>query len=181
MKKMLKWVAGVVFVVFVLVPGLIAVVVGPERIHKQAEAIRAAEAKKAAEAPVRAAAKDTAQPMSNSSDSASKTSQEQDEPCEVSGPFKDNPNIKVWCAGGLYTKVNVTSDGNVIVGNFQFSKKGYAIWNLKKRTISNQFEELTNELVDQAGLHAAISLHDPSGILAGGCYRKRTERLATCK
>ena len=97
----LKWVAGAGFVVFVLVLGIVAVAVGPERVHEKPEGIRAAEATtRAAEAPA------------------------PDEPCEVSGPFKDNPNIKVWCTGGIFTKVNVTSDGNVMVGSFQFSKKG---------------------------------------------------------
>src|SRR5262245_43643091 len=44
MKRMLKWLVGAVVVVFVVIPGVVAVVVGPERIHEQADAIRASDA-----------------------------------------------------------------------------------------------------------------------------------------
>jgi hypothetical protein len=75
----------------------------------------------------------------------------------------------------------VNQDGNTFIGNLQFSKKGFAAWKRNKRAILDKFEGLTNQMVDEAGMHAAFSLHDPSGTMAGGCARKRTDRLATCR
>lgn len=106
---------------------------------------------------------------------------EPDEPCETSGPMKDNPNIKVWCTGGIFTKVHATSDGNNWVTTLQFSKKGYAVYARMRRKITDQFENMANEMVEKARLNAAFSFHDPSGQLIGGCFRRINERAATCR
>jgi len=109
------------------------------------------------------------------------TSSEPYEPCVVEAPPSARAAAQKWCEGGVFTKVSVSSDENNFVVLLQFSRQGQRSWSSGKYAILNRFRRVTDEIVKTADLNVALSLFDTSGILAGGCFRKRGEAESTCK
>lgn len=106
---------------------------------------------------------------------------EPDEPCRVEAPAAARAAAQSWCQGGIFTKVNVSSDDSNFVVLLQFSKKGQRAWTNGRYTILNRFRGVTDEIAQTADMNVAFSLHDPRGQMVGGCIRKRSERESTCK
>lgn len=119
-------------------------------------------------------------PTSSGSTPSSSTSSEPDEPCRVEAPASARAAAQNWCEGGVFTLVNVNSDGRNFVVLLQFSKKGYRTWNSGKLGLLNRFRRVTDEVSQGADLNVALSLHDPDGQMVGGCVRKRSDSESTC-
>jgi hypothetical protein len=112
-------------------------------------------------------------------DSKAATS-EPDEPCRVEAPPVARAAAQMWCEGGIFTLVNVSTDATNFVVLLQFSKKGLRTWTSGKYAVLNQFRSITDEMVQKTDLNVAFSLHDPDGHMLGGCVRKRRDRESTC-
>jgi len=120
-------------------------------------------------------------------DSPSRTSQpssarteEPDEPCSVEAPPAARAAAQNWCEGGIFTRVNVSSDANNFIVMLQFSKKGQRVWTAGKYTLLNRFRKITDEMVTHTDMNTAFSLFDTEGSTLGGCVRKRSAAESTC-
>jgi hypothetical protein len=105
---------------------------------------------------------------------------EPDEPCTVEAPLEARQAAQNWCEGGVFTRVNVSTDANNFIVLLQFSKKGQTSWQSRKLQILSRFRRLTDEMVEKTDMNAAFSLHDTDGQMLGGCARKRSASESTC-
>jgi hypothetical protein len=104
---------------------------------------------------------------------------EPDEPCIVEAATSVRQAAQNWCQGGVFTKVNVSTNANNFVVLLQFSKKGKRSWENSNQEILNRFRNVTDEMVEKTDMNVAFSLHDTDGQMLGGCARKSGEK-STC-
>lgn len=105
---------------------------------------------------------------------------EPDEPCTVEAPAAARQAAQNWCEGGVFTKVNVSTDANNFIVVLQFSQKGQRSWQNQKFTILNRFRSLTDEMATKTDMNVAFSLHNTDSQMLGGCARQRDARKSTC-
>lgn len=109
-----------------------------------------------------------------------KPREEAEEPCRIEGPPAARQSFAGWCDGGLFTVVNVSASDTTIVVIAQFSAKGHKAWLAGKRKILGLYEPLVAQ-VAAAGLDAAVSFHNPSGQMVGGCAQRTTDPAPVCR
>jgi hypothetical protein len=105
---------------------------------------------------------------------------EPDEPCTVEAPASARQAAQNWCGGGVFTKVNVSTNANNFIVFLQFSKKGQQSWENRRMEILNRFRRVTDEMVAATDMNVAFSLHGTDGQMLGGCVRKNGASESTC-
>jgi len=122
---------------------------------------------------------ETKTPERLSSESASESA---NEPCTVEADDeKARAAANNWCQEGVFTHVAVKASGSTFVANLQFSKKAFARWEKNRLAVRNQFRKLTAEISSTVDMNVAISLHDTTGRMVGGCAQRRAESEPTCR
>jgi hypothetical protein len=105
---------------------------------------------------------------------------EPDEPCTVEASASARQAARNWCEGGVFTKVNVSTNANNFVVLLQFSAKGQRSWENSKEATLNRFRRLTDEMVERTDMNVAFSFHGTDGQILGGCARKSGVSGSTC-
>jgi hypothetical protein len=85
-----------------------------------------------------------------------------------------------WCADGVFTKVNVSSDGKTFVGSMQFSEAGLLGYQQNRFAVLNRLRSLSDDMARIADMNSAFSLHGPDGQMVGGCARRRSAKESAC-
>jgi hypothetical protein len=104
------------------------------------------------------------------------------EPCTTSGDPALKPAAESWCQAGVFANVNASTATGTFIADLQFSKKGLRSWNGgDKQKILSGFRDLTDYMVRETDMNVAFSLHGTDGQVVGGCTRRRTEAISTCR
>jgi hypothetical protein len=126
---------------------------------------------------------------------------EPEEPCTIEAHTSFRAIAEVWCDGGFFTKINISTDADNFVVLQQFSKKGQRAWQDQRREDQlNLLRALTDALStnlnqdhwrDQLNLlralagrrnaNVAFSLHWTDGQMIGSCVRERAAPGPACK
>jgi len=104
---------------------------------------------------------------------------EPEEPCTVEAPAGVRQMAQDWCDGGLYTKINVSTDMDNFIASLQFSQKGHRSWLNRKLDQLNRFRRLADTM-GTIYMNVEISLNGTDGQMLGGCVRRRGARESTC-
>ena len=105
---------------------------------------------------------------------------EPEEPCTIEAPAALRPMAEIWCDGGFFTKINISTDANNFDVLQQLSKKGQRAWQNRKLDQLDRLRSLTHAMGMNNGMNVAFTLHGIDGQMLGGCVRKRSAAEATC-
>jgi hypothetical protein len=105
---------------------------------------------------------------------------EPEEPCSIEAPAALRPMAEIWCDGGFFTKINISTDANNFVVLQQLSKKGQRAWQNRKLNQLDRLRSLTDAMGMNNGMNVAFTLHGIDGQKLGGCMRKRGAPESTC-
>ena len=118
---------------------------------------------------------------------------EPEEPCTIEAHASFRPIAEVWCDGGFFTKIKISTDAYDFVVLQQFSRKGQRAWQDQRRddqlnllrALTDAFSTNLNQdhrrdqlnllraLTGSTNPKVAFSLHGTDGQVIGGCVRER--------
>lgn len=103
-------------------------------------------------------------------------------PCTVEAPTEEwRAAARTWCEGGVFTRVNVSTDDNNFTAVLHFSDQGAISYSSNRAALLDNFRRLADEVSMKTQLNVAFSLHDTAGAIVGACARARAAAGATCK
>ena len=105
---------------------------------------------------------------------------ELEEPCSIEAPAALRPMAEIWCDGGFFTKINISTDANNFIVLQQLSKKGQRAWQNRKLDQLDRLRSLTDVMGMNNGMNVAFMLQDVDEQMLGGCVRKRGAPESTC-
>ena len=103
---------------------------------------------------------------------AAKAVLEPEELCNIEAPAALRPMAEIWCDGGLFTKINISTDANNFVVLQQLSKKGQRASQGRRLDQLNRLRSLTDAMGMNNGMNVVFTLHGTDGQMLGGCVRK---------